>query len=163
MVLLDEATDIWFLAEGAPPAFRVMKQIAEAGGGRITEVEHGALPICSAAADLASWMLLPAVDAAALSLRQAGLTPRRSAPIVERLVQRTLRAYLKGGRRAWKPPERAEDQERFLYQMATLRDISPELAETMKEIGRLSLRCLGRSDNWIEEPRPAVRRAGTGG
>jgi hypothetical protein len=157
LALFDDTPRLWFLVEGAPAAVRTARRLVEGGDGVITEVEPGCLGLCGAAMSFSSWLLLPTIDAASQSLRKAGLSPRRAAPLIERMVERTLRAYLKGGRRAWKPPETAEQQAAFVHQIEEMQRVDIELSELLGRLARNSLEGANRSADWV--PRPKAMRA----
>ncbi len=162
LTLLDATPQLWCLAEGDSVAVRTMKRLIESGGGRITEVSKGSLELCEAAVSFATWLLLPAVDASMVSLRKAGLSPRRAAPVVERLVERSLRGYLRSGRRSWKVPQTAEKRRAFTGQIETLFEADPELGELLAEMARISLRRVGGNDDWVAVPEAKVKGAASG-
>ena len=150
------------LIEGDPRAVREARRLVEASGGRAVEIKRSTQRLCSAATAFASWLLLPAIDASMRCLRLAGFTPGKAAPIIEDCVGRALRAYLKAGRRSWKPPSSAADRQAFLSQVEALSARDPALAELLLESARTSLRRAGRKADWIEAQAPAARRAAAG-
>jgi hypothetical protein len=157
--LFDEAPRMWFLVEGEPPVVQAIRRLVEGGGGRITEVARGSLSICEAAISFASWLLMPPIEGSARSFRLAGLPPGHAAPLVERLVERSLRAYLKGGRRAWKPPRDEEGQKEFLRQLTAMCDADPQLAESLEQMAKISLSRAGLACDWIGTKPPRAKAA----
>jgi len=150
------------LMEGDPRAVRETKRLVEASGGRAIEIRSSTQRLCSAATAFASWLMLPAVDAAMRCLRLAGFTPGKAAPIIEDCVGRALRAYLKAGRRSWKTPSSAADKRAFLNQVEAVCARDPALAGLLLESARTSLRRTGRKADWVESAPPAPRRAAAG-
>jgi len=154
-----------FLVEGDRFAVRAARMLVEEGGGRIVEVERGSHGVCAASAAFASWLCQPLMDASAECLRHAGLTPCGAGAIVERAVSRSLRAYLKGGRRAYRAPSTLEERQAFLRQLEALRRRDPALAKFFERTATEALRRMGRSTTWLEASTPNTRRvaAGAGG
>jgi len=148
--------------EGDRTAVRAARRLFEEGGGRAVEVRRSARGICAAGTSLASWILLPLVDASLSCFRHAGLTPRRGRLVVERLVERSLRSYLKGGRRSWRGPATPEARRAFRMQLEALRGTDPALAETLLTASKLSLHYLGKSTDWLERETLPARRAAAG-
>lgn len=159
---LEEVQQPRFLVEGDRLAVRYAKRFIEGGGGIVIEIRRGYAGVCAAGAAFASWLLLALVDAAAVCFRQAGLTPRRAGAIVERIGQRTLRAYLKGGRRACRVLATAEERSAFRYQLESLRKAQPELAGLFWDLAVLALNHLGRDAAWLPEAGAARKAAGGG-
>jgi len=162
LALVDDGDDLRYFIEGDRAALRVMKRMVEASGGRVVPVKRAGQYLCGAAIGFASWLMLPVADASMRCLRNAGLTPGKAAPLVERAIKRSLRAYLKGGRRAWKPPSTEREKRAFLRNVAALRERDPALAEFMIESARLSLRRAGCEADWVESAEPQVKRASAG-
>jgi hypothetical protein len=157
---VEEAQQPRFLVEGDRLAVRYAKRLIEGGGGAVIEIRRGYAGVCAAGVAFASWLLLALVDAAALCFRQAGLTPRKAGAIVERIGQRTLRAYLKGGRRACRVLATAEERSAFRHQLESLRKARPELAGLFLELAVLALNHLGRDAAWLREAGAAQKAAG---
>ena len=160
---LDDPARTRCFVEGDRLAVREAKRLFDAGGGQVLEIRRSMRGVAAAGTSLASWLLFPLVDASMSCFRHAGLTPRRGRPVIERLVERSLRAYLKSGQRAWKGPSTAEEREAFLVQLESLREADPALARILLEAARLSLRHLGKDTNWLEPEPPCARRAAASG
>ena len=148
--LLDDGDELRYFIEGDPQAVRLGRRLVEGGGGRVIEIERSTQRICAAAVSFASWVMLPLVDASMRCLRLAGLTPTKAAPLIELAVTRALRAYLKGGRRAWKTPVSLADREAFLRQVESLRDRDPARARLLVESARLSIGSSGKKLDWLD-------------
>lgn len=150
LVLANELGGTRFLVEGDRLAIREAKKLVESGGGRVVVVRRSSQALCAAAGALSSWMLMPLLDASALCLREAGLPPGRAGPFIEGLVVKSLRAYRKGGRRAWKHPTSVAEQHAFLAQLRAVNKTDPELAEFLLETARLAVRRMGQDTGWLE-------------
>ena len=156
---LDGPQHLRFLIEGDRGAVRLAKRLVEGGGGVAIEIRPESSGVCAAGVSLASWLLLALVDASAGCFRKGGLTPGKAGPIVERIAQRTVRSYLKGGRRACRVLATAEDRSAFRYQLESLRKTDPALAGFFLDLALLALNRLGRDSRWLSEPGLAIQRA----
>ncbi len=154
--------DLHYLVEGDKHAIREAKRLVEGGGGRVLVVQRSSQALCAAGASLASWLVAPLIDASVSCFRSAGLTPRRAGPLAEGIVERTLRAYLKGGRRAWKCPSSPDQQKVFLRQLRAVGEADPALAEFLLETARHALRRMGRDASWLEQVSFPQKRAAAG-
>jgi predicted short-subunit dehydrogenase-like oxidoreductase (DUF2520 family) len=159
LTAIDGPGELRFLVEGDRLAVRGAKKLVEVGGGRVLEIRQCTQRVCAAGASFASWLLVPLIDASVECFRAAGLTPGRAGPIVERIVERSLRAYLKGGRRSWKEPRSAEQRRAILRQVESLRKTDSELASFLLDTARVSLSHLGRDAGWLQDATPPLRRA----
>jgi hypothetical protein len=161
VVRLGDAEDRRFVAEGDSAAVRELRHAVETGGARLIEINRAGWPACAAAVSLTSWLLTPLLDAAMAGFRHGGLTPRRAAPLVGHQVERTLRSYLKGGRRAWRGPVSPEDQKLFHDTLAALDREDPELAGFVRRLARLAVERMNGDSAWVEGH--TARRAATSG
>jgi len=143
--------DFHYLVEGDKHAVREARRLVEGGGGRVLVVQRSSQALCAAGASLASWLVAPLIDASVSCFRDAGLTPRRAGPLAEGIVERTLRAYLKGGRRAWKCPSSPDQRKVFLRQLRAVGEADPALAEFLLETARHALCRMGRDTSWLEQ------------
>lgn len=140
-----------FLIEGDRRAVRWARRLIEDGGGVAVQIERGSAAVCGAGESLATWLLLALLDASAMCFRRAGLTAGGAGPIVARLAHRTVRSYLKGGRRARRLPETAEERIRFRLQLEALRRADLALAGFLLEVAVLTFQYLGRDSGWLRE------------
>ncbi len=155
---VERAGGLRYFLGGDTTALRAGRRFIEHAGGTVTEIAPDTQLLGAAAASLSSWVLLPAIDGSMQCLRQAGLTPGRAKPIIEQAVARTLRAYLKGGRRSWKAPQSAGGRAEFLDQVERVREADPKLADAVVGAARLSLRWVGESADWLPESRRTTSR-----
>lgn len=93
----------FFAAEGHPAALRILRSALAREKRKLIELHPSAKPLFLAGTDLTSGLLLPCFGAGVESLRKAGFTRREATSVAAVLGTEALRAYLKAGRRAWKP------------------------------------------------------------
>jgi predicted short-subunit dehydrogenase-like oxidoreductase (DUF2520 family) len=93
-----------YLAEGHPAAVREAGRLIAHGGARMLTIESGRKPLYLAALTLTGSVLSSLVAASAESLRHSGLTATETTALVDKQVERTLRAYWKAGGKAYRSP-----------------------------------------------------------
>ncbi len=148
---LEEPVPMRFLIEGDRQAVRWARRLVEDSGAVAVEIERGSAGLCGAGESLATWLLMALLDASAMCFRRAGLRPGGAGPIVARLAHRAVRSYLKGGRRACRVPETAEERIRFRLQLEALRRADLALAGFLLEVAVLTFQYLGRDSGWLRE------------
>jgi predicted short-subunit dehydrogenase-like oxidoreductase (DUF2520 family) len=150
LVAIESADNDRFLVEGDRLAVRAAKRLLDTGGARALEIRRSSQVLYAASSTFGSCLFVPLVDASVACLRQAGLTRGQAGLIVEKTIQKSLRSYLKGGRRAWKGPLALRNRDAVLRQLEVLREIDPLLATYFAECARQSLKLFGKSANWLE-------------
>lgn len=146
---IGDASDRSYFVEGHKLAVRAAKRLIETGGGRAVEIHRGSQHLGAAAADAATWMLVPILDAAVSCLRDAGLTAGHAGNVIEPVVTKSLRAYLKGGRRSWKGPSTEQARNEFLARVDEIYRQDPELALRMLKAAQLSFESMNRCSDWL--------------
>jgi len=106
--------DDLYLVEGDRRAILVCRHLVESRGIRTVAIERSLKPLYLAALTCTGSLLFALLLAASESLRHAGITPVLRATLLERQLGRTLRSFLKGGRRAYQPPQEFPRQLRAL-------------------------------------------------
>jgi len=124
--------DLRYLVEGDKLAVRAAKLLVEHGERRAIAIERGLKPFYQAAMACTGNLVFALLLAASESLRHAGVTPHVSAAILERQVSRSLRSYLRAGRRAYQP------YAQFARQLHTLSHADPPLASYVEQSWRLA-------------------------
>jgi hypothetical protein len=99
-------------------------------------IERSLKPFYLAALTCTGTVLFSLVLAAAEALRHAGVPPSFAAEILEKQLGRTLRAYVRAGRKAF-PPLRELSR-----QVQALAIVDPELAQYVEQSSRLAERLL---------------------
>src|SRR5579871_1566202 len=103
-----------YLIEGDRTAVRASRRLVEHGERRAVVIEPSLKPLYLAALTCTGCVLFSVVWAAAESLRHAGVTPLVSASILEKQVGRTLRSYVRAGRKGFPTPRDLPRQLRAL-------------------------------------------------
>jgi len=123
-----------YLVEGDPLAIRQSKSLVEYRERRALAIERPLKPFFLAALTCTGTLAFALFRAAFESLQHAGIPPAISALLLERQTTRTLRSFLKGGRRAYPEPRELPRQLRALSAANT------ELAHYFEQSTRLASR-----------------------
>lgn len=161
VIPIEDPEEIRCFAIGARRPVRETRRLIEGAGGRVVELRSGAETEAAAAIAAGAWLLIPHLETVQLCLRRAGLTPGAAAPVIEHLVERSLRAFLKAGRRASRSPEKPEEQAAFQDLLGRLEERDPVLHRRIRDGARLALAEMGRPAEWLEAG-ARVRRAAAG-
>jgi len=121
-----------YLVEGDPLAIRQAKSLVEHRERRAVTMERRLKPFFLASLTCTSAVLFAVLHAASESLRHARLPGSLSAQMLERQITRTLRSYLKGGRRAFPPPREMPKQ------LHALTRADPKIAHYLEQSSRLA-------------------------
>ena len=116
-----------YVVEGDPLAIRQAKSLVEYRGRRAVAIERPLKPFYLAALTCTGTLLFALLQVAFEALRYARISPGLSATLLERQLTRTLRSFLKGGRRAYSPPRELPRQLRALSAG------NPELAHYLEQ------------------------------
>jgi predicted short-subunit dehydrogenase-like oxidoreductase (DUF2520 family) len=125
-----------YLVEGDPLAIRQLKSLVEYRDRRAVAVERSLKPFFLAALTSTGTLLFALLHVAHQSLHLAQIPPGLSATLLERQLTRTLRSFLKGGRRAY-PAARELPR-----QLRALSGANPELAHYLQESCHLASRLM---------------------
>ena len=125
-----------YLVEGDPLAIRQSKNLVEYRDRRAIAIERPLKPFYLAALTCTGALLFALLHVASESLHRARIPPGLSATLLERQLTRTLRSYLKGGRRAY-PTSRELPR-----QLRSLSGVNPELAHYLEESCHLASRLM---------------------
>ena len=137
--------DLRYLVEGDKPAIQELKRLVENRERRCVAIERELKPLYLTALTCTGSLLFPLVMTASEALRRAGVAPAFSISILEKQLNRGLRAYARGGRRAYMPPSE------LVSQLGALWDADPALARYVEQSYRLTQQLL-------EKPRPVRPR-----
>lgn len=122
-----------FLVEGDPRAVQRTRKMLESTRGRVLEIETRGTPFYTAAADLASLILLPLLEAATASLRDAGIPHPLAHKMVDRMVARSLRNFGKSGSKTWRPPTAHTTHARLDRQLEDARGHNNRLSDYYRD------------------------------
>jgi predicted short-subunit dehydrogenase-like oxidoreductase (DUF2520 family) len=125
-----------YLAEGDALAIRESKRLLEHRDCRVVAIERPLKPFYLAAFTCTGSLLFALVHVAFEALRHSGVSPGVSATLLERQITRTLRSFLKGGRRAYPEPRELPRQ------LRALSAASPELEHYFEQSCRLASRLM---------------------
>jgi len=128
--------DSRYLVEGDKPAIHETNLLVANRERHCIAIERDLKPLYLTALTCTSSLLFPLMMTAFESLRTAGLTPTASMAILEKQLSKGLRAYARGGRRAYVPPAA------LFEQLEALTAADPALAHFIEESCRLTDRLL---------------------
>jgi predicted short-subunit dehydrogenase-like oxidoreductase (DUF2520 family) len=127
-----------YLVEGDPLAIRYSKSLVEYRERRVVAIERPLKPFYLAALTCTGSLLFAVLLVASESLHRAGIPPALSATLLERQLTRTLRSFLKGGRRAYPEPRELPKQ------LRALSSVNPELTYYLEQSTRLASRLISK-------------------
>jgi predicted short-subunit dehydrogenase-like oxidoreductase (DUF2520 family) len=125
-----------YLVEGDPLAIRQSKSLVEYRDRRAIAIERPLKPFYLAALTCTGTLLFALLHVASESLQRARIPPGLSATLLERQLTRTLRSFLKGGRRAYPTPRELPRQ------LRALSAANPELSHYLEEGCHLASRLM---------------------
>jgi predicted short-subunit dehydrogenase-like oxidoreductase (DUF2520 family) len=128
--------DMWYLVEGDKLAIRESRYVVEHRGRRVLTIERGQKACYLAALTCTSNLLFAVIFAASESLRHAGVGSSLTASILEKQMSRTLRTYLKAGRKAYPDPGE------LTRQLTCLAETGPAIGDYLRDSVRLAARLL---------------------
>ncbi len=125
-----------YLVEGDPLAIRQSKSLVEYRDRRAIAIERPLKPFFLAALTCTGTLLFALLHVASESLQRARIPPGLSATLLERQLSRTLRSFLKGGRRAYPSPRELPRQ------LRALSAANPELSHYLEQGCHLASRLM---------------------
>ncbi len=125
-----------YLVEGDPLAIRQSKSLVEYRDRRAIAIERPLKPFYLAALTCTGTLLFALLHVASESLQRARIPPGLSATLLERQLTRTLRSFLKGGRRAYPTPRELPRQ------LRALSAANPELSHYLEQGCHLASRLM---------------------
>jgi predicted short-subunit dehydrogenase-like oxidoreductase (DUF2520 family) len=128
--------DFRYLIEGDPLAVLLTRRLVEHRDRRAITIERSRKFFFLAALTCTGSILFAVLLAAAELLRRAGFTPVDSTSVIEKQLGKTLRSYVRGGRKTLQPPQLLA---RYLRALALA---DPELSQYLEQHSRLAERLL---------------------
>lgn len=125
-----------YLVEGDPLAIRESRNLIEHRDCRAIAIERPLKPFFLAALTCTGTLAFALFRVAFESLQHAGVPSAAAGAILDRQIARTLRSFLKGGRRAYPEPRAVPRQLNALY------GAEPELAHYLEQNTRLASRLM---------------------
>jgi predicted short-subunit dehydrogenase-like oxidoreductase (DUF2520 family) len=151
--------DRLFVAEGDSKAIRQAKRFVERPGYKVVSLETGRKDLYLAGITFATSLALPLITASVETLRAGGLHPNDAVQIAERLFQRSLRSYVKGGRKGWDGVFPAEDRHAVEKQLRALAQTNPLLANYYLKSAEMVIEIFRRDSQWLAGLTPAMTMA----
>ena len=151
-----------FVVEGDRATIRAARRLTQDHDAEILEIETTGKALYAAGLVFATSLFTPLAAAGVECLKKAGLKRGPAAAIIERLIQRSLRGYLKAGRRSWGGPLATSDRDIVLRHLEALFKTNPLMASYYTENALFALRLFRRDSEWLRNlsPEPARRAAG---
>jgi len=126
--------ELRYLLEGDRLAMLRSRRLVEYRDRRVVTIERSLKPFYLAALTWTGSVLFSVLTAAAECLRLAGVTSAVSVNILEKQVARTLRSFIRAGRKAFPGPDELSTQ------LCALAVTDPELAHYMEQSTRMAAR-----------------------
>lgn len=145
-----------FVVEGDAHAVRAARMLVEDNRTRTLEIAPGTKDLFLAGLVFATSLFTPMAAAATECLKGAGLKTGVAAAVTERLFERSLRGYVKAGRKGWGGPLAVKDQEQVRRHMEALFRASPLLASYYTESALFALRLFRQETGWLPLARAGV-------
>ncbi|MBI3682680.1 MAG: DUF2520 domain-containing protein [Acidobacteria bacterium] len=153
-----------YVVEGDRKAVRQARWLLEQPGVKVVAIDPGQKALYSAGICFATSMALPLLTASVETLRSSGLGQNDALAVADRLFQRTLRAYVKSGRKGWDGPLPSQDLSVIRGHVQALFRISPLLASYYYENAVQVTQILRQDPSWLRslagEIRARAARAG---
>jgi predicted short-subunit dehydrogenase-like oxidoreductase (DUF2520 family) len=146
---LEGFEDRQFLVEGDRPAVRAARRLIEDHETKVIEIQTAEKSLLAAGLVFATSLFTPLAAAGVDCLRKAGVRSGPAAAIVERLVQKSLRGYIKAGRKSWGGPFASRDQDAVLRQLKALFRSNPLLASYYTESALFALQLFRQDSEWL--------------
>jgi predicted short-subunit dehydrogenase-like oxidoreductase (DUF2520 family) len=156
IVAIPPVTEAVYLVEGDRRALREARTLVGDPGTRMITMARGQRALFEAGMSFATSLALPLLIASAESLRASGINQNDAQFLVERLFQKTLRGFLKGGRKAWEGPLSVQDCDQLLLQVQALFRESPLLATYFFENAVLVSQVFKQDPAWLHPLAAAV-------
>ncbi|MGA3188777.1 MAG: hypothetical protein ABSF22_16865 [Bryobacteraceae bacterium] len=125
---VEESSERLFVAEGDPDAMRELHRVFAAEKRKLIELRPASKALYLSGVHLATHLLLPWIAASVESLRDAGLSRAEATLVANALGGRALRAYTKGGAKAWSPTAANDLHLSMSRDLDTIRAADPRLA-----------------------------------
>ena len=135
----------WFIVEGQIPAVRNTRRLLEDNDARSSEIRPDTKHLYFAAELLATALPMPLLLAAQQALRASGLSGHHLTGVLEEMVQKLFRDFLKGARMTWGSPLTETSSEAAKVYFAALMRSHPEIAEMVEEQLPLARRRMEKS------------------
>ncbi|MFN7934781.1 MAG: DUF2520 domain-containing protein [Bryobacteraceae bacterium] len=148
LLLFDEKAVV---LEGSRKAVQEGRKLVTSPGIRVLTMNAGRKPLFSAGAGFATSLALPLLAASVETLRAAGIEQSDALALTEKLFLKTLRSYIKSGRKGWEGALPAQDSDAIRSQVEALFHESPLLAVYYFENALRVSEIMKQDPAWIRE------------
>jgi predicted short-subunit dehydrogenase-like oxidoreductase (DUF2520 family) len=145
-----------YILEGDRRALREARIVVESPGVRTIDMDAGSKALFSAGVSFATALALPLLTASVETLRACGIDPSDALTIADRLFQRTVRTYVKSGRKGWEGALPAQDVEATRRHLQALFQRNPILASYYYENALQVVQMFRKDPQWLSELRSDV-------
>jgi len=132
-----------FVVEGDRQAVREARSLARALDSRAEEATAEKMDLYLAALSFGASLFTPLLEAAVLSLRQAGMPQASAVKVAEALFRESLRGYVYAGKRSWSGPLAVGDRPAVERELEALTASAPLLARHYREASAWAQELLG--------------------
>jgi predicted short-subunit dehydrogenase-like oxidoreductase (DUF2520 family) len=146
---LEGFEDRRFLVEGDRQAVRAAHRLLDDRETKVLEIQTAEKSLLAAGLVFATSLFTPLAAVGVDCLRKAGLKPGPAVATIERLVQKSLRGYIKAGRKSWGGPFATRDQEAVLRQLTALFRSNPMVASYYAESAMFALQLFRQDSDWL--------------
>ncbi len=123
----------WFIVEGQVTAVRQTRRFLEQNRVRSAEIRPDTKELYFAAELLATALPMPLLLAAQQALRGTGLAGHHLSAVLEEMVEKLIREFLKGARVSWGGPLAEASPETSEAYFEALRQRRPDIAQVIDE------------------------------
>ncbi|MBL8174829.1 MAG: DUF2520 domain-containing protein [Bryobacterales bacterium] len=139
------------VVEGSRKAVQAARKLMRSPGVRVLTMDAGQKSLFTAGTGFATSLALPLLAASVETLRASGIDQNQALSLAEKLFQKTMRTYLKSGRRGWEGALSAQDRDGVRRQVQALFRESPLLAAYYYENAIKVSEILKQDPAWIRE------------
>ncbi len=147
---LDCFPDSRFVADASPGARRHLQRFATATKSHIFYLNPAGKQIFSAGTAFTGTLLTPLVAASADCIKAAGLPAADALLIAERMVQQTVRAWLKSGRKGWSGALANRDAGSARRQLQALEQENAALRDYFLHTARFASHLFHEDPAWLD-------------
>lgn len=145
-----------YILEGDRKALREARSVVETPGVRTITMDAGSKALFSAGVSFATALALPLLTASVETLRACGIEPTDALTIADRLFQRTVRTYVKSGRKGWEGALPSQDVEATRRHLQALFQRNPILASYYYENALQVVQMFRKDPQWLSQLRSDV-------
>ncbi len=140
-----------FVLQADPKTAKKIRGLVEDGRTRMWEIRPGTKSRYLAGLTIVSSFATPLMAASVECLIRSGLDLTQAELVVELMLAKTQRAFLKAGRRGWTGPLAARDIDAMAHQLRAMRETNPALANYFLEGAKAASQYFQQDIGWIEE------------